>query len=181
MKRSVTLTAKIQVSETRPAHSCDQPALFGFGTGFLPLETDAPKGPITSSARASSDWGMAKPSTFAVFEIDGYLVFRRRLLSLPEIKSGYIGDGDRQGLDSKECFQPTLPRAISAHPCSMTSECACRCNSPYTIAERSADGVRQIPRCDPCIPCGSNRSAVLHKRFAKVSEETSGDLEYRWT
>ena len=59
---------------------------------------------------------MAKPSTFAVFEIDGYLVFRRRLLSLPEIKSGYIGDGDRQGLDSKECFQRALPRAISAHP-----------------------------------------------------------------
>src|SRR6516165_9260481 len=98
-------------------------------------------------------------------------------LSLPEIKSGYIGDGDRQGLDSKECFQPTLPRAISAHPCSMTSECACRCNSPYTIAARGADGVRQIPRCDPCIPCGSNRSAVLHKHFAKVSEERSGDLE----
>src|SRR6516225_5111631 len=102
-------------------------------------------------------------------------------LSLPEIKSGYIGDGDRQGLDSKECFQRALPRAISAHPCSMTDECACRCNSPYTIAARGADGVRQIPRCDPCIPCGSNRSAVLHKRFAKVSEETSGDLEYRWT
>ena len=103
------------------------------------------------------------------------------MLSLPEIKSGYIGDGDRQGLDSKECFQRALPRAISAHPCSMTSECACRCNSPYTIAARGADGVRQIPRCDPCIPCGSNRSTVLHKRFAKVSEETSGDLEYRWT
>jgi hypothetical protein len=27
----------------------------------------------------------------------------------------------------------------------------------------------------------ADRSAVLHKRFAKVSEETSGDLEYRWT
>src|SRR6516162_3630097 len=102
-------------------------------------------------------------------------------VSLPEIKSGYIGDGDRQGLDGKECFQPALPRAISAHPCPMTSECACRCNSPYRIAARGADGVRQIPRCDPCIPCGSNRSTVLHKRFAKVSEETSGDLEYRWT
>src|SRR5215475_12886903 len=102
-------------------------------------------------------------------------------LSQPEIKSGYIGDGDRQGLDSKECFQRAQPRAISAHPCPMTSECACRCNSPYTIAARGADGVRQIPRCDPCIPCGSNRSTVLHKRFAKVSEETSGDLEYRWT
>src|SRR6516164_4387308 len=103
----------------------------------------------------------------------------RNHLSLPEIKSGYIGDGDRQGLDSKECFQRALPRAISAHPCSMTSECACRCNSSYTIAARGADDVRQIPRCDPCIPCGSNRSAVLHKRFAKVSEETSGDLVCR--
>ena len=26
-----------------PAHSCDQPAHFDFGTGFFPLETDAPK------------------------------------------------------------------------------------------------------------------------------------------
>ena len=99
-----------------------------------------------------------------------------RGLSLPEIKSGHIGDGDRQGLDSKECFQRAQPRAIWAHPCSMTSECACRCNSPYTIAARGADDVRQIPRCDPCIPCGSNRSAVLHKRFAKVTEETSGGV-----
>jgi len=40
---------------------------------------------------------------------------------------------------------------------------------------------RDIGACDPGIPCESNRSAVLHKRFAKVSEETSADLEYRWT
>jgi len=31
-----------------------------------------------------------------------------------------------------------------------------------------------------CIPGGLNRSAVLHKRFAKVSEETSDGLESRW-
>lgn len=30
-------------------------------------------------------------------------------------------------------------------------------------------------------PCGSSRSAVLHTHFAKVSWETSADLEYRWT
>src|SRR6516165_1239854 len=31
-------------ARTRPTHSCDQPALFEFGTGFLPPETGAPKG-----------------------------------------------------------------------------------------------------------------------------------------
>ena len=132
--------------------------------------------PLTERLSSWPSWISARARSHSRLGPEGH-----KGLSLPEIKSGYIGDGDRRGLDSKECFQRALPRAISAHPCSMTSECACRCNSPYTIAARGADGVRQIPRCDPCIPCGSNRSTVLHKRFAKVSEETSGDLEYRWT
>jgi hypothetical protein len=35
-------------------------------------------------------------------------------------------------------------------------------------------------RHDRCIPGGLNRSTVLHKRFAKVSEETSDGPESRW-
>jgi hypothetical protein len=59
---------------------------------------------------------------------------------------------------------------VRAHPCPMTSE----------FARSGADGVRQTPRCDQRIPCGSSRSTVLRKRFAKVNEEMSDDLEYRW-
>ena len=51
----------------------------------------------------------------------------------------------------------------------MTGECACRCNSPCTTAARGADGVRQISRYDPCIPCGSSRSAVPRRRCQKQS------------
>ena len=41
-------------ARTRPAHSCDQPALFEFGTGFLPPETGAPKGAGRRCLRAET-------------------------------------------------------------------------------------------------------------------------------
>jgi len=59
----------------------------------------------------------------------------------------------------------------------MTSECACCCNSSCRTTARDANGVRQPPRYDQRIPCGSNRSTVQRTHFAKVSEETSGGLE----
>src|ERR1700751_1670667 len=67
-----------------------------------------------------------------------------------------------------------------ARLCATTNACACHCNSSCTRAARDADGVRRTQQHDQYIPAGLNRSAVLHKRFAKVSEETSVDLESRW-
>src|ERR1019366_10098115 len=101
------------------------------------------------------------------------------LVCLPQIKSGHIDDEGRPGSDGKERVPRSRRRVISARPCSTTSECAFRCSSSCTTATRGADGVRQTPLCDQHIPCGSSRSAVLHKHFAKVSEETSDDLECR--
>ncbi len=54
------------------------------------------------------------------------------------------------------------------------------CSNSCTTAARGADGVRQISRYDQRIPFGSNRSAALRMRFARVSEEMSGGLECRW-
>jgi dimethylaniline monooxygenase (N-oxide forming) len=100
---------------------------------------------------------------------------------LPQITSGHIDDAVRPGSGGRRYSRPIQRRAISARPCSMTNECACRCNSPCTTAAGGADGVRQISRYDQCIPCGSSRSTVPRRRFARVSEKTSDDLECRST
>src|SRR5215813_1206064 len=55
----------------------------------------------------------------------------------------------------------------------MINECAWRCSNVCTKVERGADGVRQTPQHDQCIPSGLNRSTVLRSRFAKVSGKTS--------
>jgi hypothetical protein len=102
-------------------------------------------------------------------------------LCLPQIKSGHIGGAVRPESGDRECVQLSRRGVISARLCATANGCACRCNSSCTKAARGADGVRQISRCDQCIPCGSSRSAVLRRRFARASEETSDDLECRST
>ena len=92
-----------------------------------------------------------------------------------------ITTGRRSSLKPARSGWRVTRRVTSARPCSMTSACACCCSSSYSRAARDADGVRRMPRYDQCIPCRSIRSAVRHTHFAMVSEETSGDLEYRWT
>ena len=87
----------------------------------------------------------------------------------------------KEFLETARSGLPAIRRVTSARPCSMTSACACCCSSSCTRAARDADGIRRRPRYDQCILCGSIRSAVRHTHFAMVSEETSGNLEYRWT
>ena len=43
------------------------------------------------------------------------------------------------------------------------------CSSPCRTAAHGADGVRQTPRYDRGIPCGSSRSAFRHMRCLKQS------------
>ena len=99
-------------------------------------------------------------------------------MCLPQIKSGYIGGAVRPESGDRECVQLSWWGVISARLCATTNGCACRCSSSCTRAARG--GVLRTPRRDQCIPGGLNRSTVLHKRFAKVSEETSDGLESRW-
>jgi hypothetical protein len=62
--------------------------------------------------------------------IDHGLVLRLTLarsmphLCLSEIKSGYIRDAIRRGLDGKEYALPSLRCATGAHPCPRPSACA---------------------------------------------------------
>jgi hypothetical protein len=123
----------------------------------------------TYQLRLRMDRSMYLPKPIALFS----------LLCLPHIKSGHIGSAVRPESGDRECVRLSRRRVVQVHPCSMTSEFACRCSNSCTTAARGADGVRPTPRYDQCIPCGSSRSTVLHKRFAKVNEETSVDLEYR--
>jgi hypothetical protein len=64
----------------------------------------------------------------------------RPILAVPTaIKFGHIGGAIRQGSDGRECVQLFRRRASSAHPYSMTSECAFRCSSSCTTVPRDAD------------------------------------------
>jgi SRSO17 transposase len=65
-----------------------------------------------------------------------------RLLCLSEIKSGYIRDAIRRGLDGKEYALPSLRCAIGAHPCPRPSACASHYSSERKISESGAD----VPR-----------------------------------
>src|ERR1700676_5577076 len=61
---------------------------------------------------------------------------------LAEIKSGYIRDAIRRGLDGKEYALPSLRCAIGAHPCPRPSACASHYSSERKISESGAD----VPR-----------------------------------
>jgi hypothetical protein len=63
-------------------------------------------------------------------------------LCLSEIKSGYIRDAIRRGLDGKEYALPSLRCAIGAHPCPRPSACASHYSSERKISEAGAD----VPR-----------------------------------
>ena len=63
-------------------------------------------------------------------------------LCLSEIKSGYIRDAIRRGLDGKEYALPSLRCAIGAHPCPRPSACASHYSSERKISESGAD----VPR-----------------------------------
>jgi hypothetical protein len=70
--------------------------------------------------------------------------FKRRInpLCLSEIKSGYIRDAIRRGLDGKEYALPSLRCAIGAHPCPRPSACASHYSSERKIPESGAE----VPR-----------------------------------
>jgi len=142
-----------------------------FGEGFA----DAP---ALGSEIGKTRWEVP----FLEPDAEGWRKHRETLdaLCLPQIKSGYIGGAVRPGSGDRECVQLSRRRVISARLCATTNACACHCNSSCTKAERDADGVRRTPRHDQYIPGGLNRSVVPRKRFARVSEETSDDLESRW-
>src|SRR6516164_959918 len=63
--------------------------------------------PLTERLSSWPSWISARARSHSRLGPEGH-----KGLSLPEIKSGYIGDGDRRGLDSKECFQRALYRRI---------------------------------------------------------------------
>jgi hypothetical protein len=65
-------------------------------------------------------------------------------LCLSQIKSEYIGDAARPGLEGEEYARLYRRRVVQVHPCSMTGEFARRCSRSCTTAVRDADGVRQI-------------------------------------
>src|ERR1700693_6126226 len=65
-------------------------------------------------------------------------------LCLSEIKSGYILDAIRRGLDGKEYALPSLRCVIGAHPCPRPSACASHYSSERKISEAGAD----VPRLD---------------------------------
>ena len=72
---------------------------------------------------------------------------------------------------------PSQWRAIPAHPSPGTNACVPHCNISCTTAVRDEDVVRRRQRHDRRIPCGSNRSAVQHIRFAMGSAATLVDHE----
>src|SRR5215470_11368403 len=101
----------------------------------------------------------------------GPLNARKDILSLSQIKSGHIDDGDRPGSGGRQWCQSARRRGGPEHPCSMTNECAWRCSNLCTTAARDVDGARRTPQYDQHIPCGLNRSGFLRRRFARVSDE----------
>jgi hypothetical protein len=75
----VTQRASAPSDRTRPAHSCDQPALFEFGTGFLPPETGAPKEPQRRISAQRPEIGdhhareMTAKAAFSLADLDAWV------------------------------------------------------------------------------------------------------------
>src|SRR5258707_15690533 len=67
--------------------------------------------------------------------------------------------------------------AIPVHPCSMIDAYASRCSISCTTAAHDEDAARRTQQRGQGIPCGSNRSAFQHIRFAKVTAATLVDRE----
>src|SRR3954447_18168851 len=101
-------------------------------------------------------------------------------LCLSQIKSEYIGNAARPGLEGEEYALPSEPCAIGAHPCPMIGTCASHYSSSCKTAARDEDAARQIQQHGQGIAAESNRSAVQHMRFAMASAATSVDHECPW-
>jgi cold shock protein len=108
------------------------------------------------------------------------VVCRDIRLCLSQIKSEYIGDAARPGLEGEEYALPSEPCAIGAHPCPTIGACASHYSSSCKTAARDEDAARRIQQHGQGIPAGSNRSAVQHMRFAMASAATSVDHECPW-
>jgi hypothetical protein len=81
----------------------------------------------------------------------------------------HIGDAVHLGSDGTECAPLPRRHVISAHSYSTISEYACRFGGHL--------GQQHMIKW--AFLCGSCRSTVLRKRFARVNAETSGGLECR--
>ena len=101
-------------------------------------------------------------------------------LRLSQVKSEYIGDAARPGLEGEEYAPPSEPCAIGAHPCPTIGACASHYSSSCKTAARDEDAARRIQQHGQGIPAESNRSAVQHMRFAMASAATSVDHECPW-
>jgi hypothetical protein len=99
---------------------------------------------------------------------------------LSQIKSEYIGDAARPGLEGEEYALLSEPCAIGAHPCPTIGACASHYSSSCKTAARDEDAARRIQQHGQGIPAESNRSAVQHMRFAMASAATSVDHECPW-
>jgi cold shock protein len=108
------------------------------------------------------------------------VVCRDIRLCLSQIKSEYIGDAARPGLEGEEYALPSEPCAIGAHPCPTIGACASHYSSSCKTAARDEDAARLTQQHGQGIPAGSNRSAVQHMRFAMASAATSVDHECPW-
>jgi hypothetical protein len=78
------------------------------------------------------------------------------ILCLPQIKSGHIDGAVRPGSDDRECGRLSRRRVISAHPCSRTNGCVCRCNSyvreqhvTQMAFAKHHDMIKAFPAIDP--------------------------------
>src|SRR5664280_3259779 len=93
------------------------------------------------------------------------------------MKCGYIEDAARPGPDGKECDRRSQWHAVRARPSLRTNAFVPHCSISCTTTVRDKDAVRPRRRYDRRIPCGSNRSAVQHIRFAMGSAATLVDHE----
>jgi hypothetical protein len=101
-------------------------------------------------------------------------------LCLSQIKSEYIGDAARPGLEGEEYGLLSEPCVIGAHPCPRIGAWASHYSSSCKKAARDEDAARRTQQHGQGIPAGSNRSAVQHMRFAMASAATSVDHECSW-
>ena len=92
-------------------------------------------------------------------------------------QSDYIGDAARPGSDGKECVRSAQWCATRARPSLGTNAFVPHCSTSCTTVVRDEDAVRPRRLYDRGIPCGSNRSAVQHIRFAMGSAATLVDHE----
>ncbi len=146
------------------------PAQHGQASEFGAIVGDAVSGwprwvMITSSSRTTRNPGSEVSATSARHsrvKSSTTARMRKRRLCLSQIKSEYIGDAARPGLEGEEYALPSEPCAIGAHPCPTIGACASHYSSSCKTAARDEDAARRIQQHGQGIPAGSNRSAVQY-------------------